>query len=65
MIEFGDFGPLLGSAGLMFVMFAIFGRDSKPRRAMAAALCIFLGLRYLWWHATLGMPKGQSLIQQI
>jgi cellulose synthase (UDP-forming) len=64
MIEFGDFGPLLVSAGLLFVMFAVFGRHSKLCRAMAAALCIFLGLRYLWWHATLGMPKGQNLLQQ-
>ncbi|MGH6869001.1 MAG: glycosyltransferase, partial [Methylocella sp.] len=64
MIEFGDFGPLLVSVGLMLAMFGIFGRNSKPCRAVAAALCIFLALRYLWWHATLGMPKGQSLLQQ-
>jgi cellulose synthase (UDP-forming) len=65
MIEFGDFGPLLGSTGLMLVMFAAFGRGSRACRAIAAALCIFLGLRYLWWHATLGMPKGQNLLQQV
>lgn len=64
MIEFADFGPLLFSAGVMLAMFAMFGRESKPCRAMAAALCIFLGLRYLWWHVTLGMPKGQNLLQQ-
>jgi cellulose synthase (UDP-forming) len=64
MIEFGDFGPLLASTGLMLVMFAVFGRYSKTCRAIAAALCIFLGLRYLWWHVTLGMPKGQNLLQQ-
>jgi hypothetical protein len=29
MIEFSTFGPLLVSAGLMLVMFAIFGRGSK------------------------------------
>ncbi|MGC2221632.1 MAG: hypothetical protein WA624_04310 [Methylocella sp.] len=64
MIEFSDFGPPLVSAGLMLAMFAIFGRHSKPCRAMASALCIFLALRYLWWHLTLGMPKGQNLLQQ-
>lgn len=65
MIEFSTFGPLLVSAGFMFVMFTVCGRDSKPCRAMAAALCIFLTLRYLWWHATMGMPIGQSLPRQI
>ncbi len=65
MNDLSTFGPLLFSAGLMFVMFATFGRDSQACRAIAAALCIFLGLRYLWWHATLGMPKGQTLPQQI
>ena len=64
MIEFSTFGPLLVSMGLMLAMFAIFGRNSKPCRAIAAALCIFLALRYLWWHASMGMPKGQSLLQQ-
>ena len=34
-------------------------------RAIAAALCILLTFRYLWWHATLGMPKGQTLPQQV
>jgi cellulose synthase/poly-beta-1,6-N-acetylglucosamine synthase-like glycosyltransferase len=64
MIEFSAFGPLLVSAGLMLAMFAMFGRGSKACRAMAAALCIFLTFRYLWWHATMGMPKGQTLLQQ-
>ena len=61
MIEFNTFGPLLASAGLMLVMFAIFGRGSKACRVITAALCIFLTFRYLWWHATLGMPKGPDL----
>lgn len=65
MIEFSTFGPLLVSAGLMFAMFAIGGRDFAPSRAMAAALCIVLALRYLWWHATMGMPQGQNLLQQV
>src|SRR5450631_243881 len=64
MIEFDSFGPLLVSAGLMLAMAAIFGRKSKPCRAIAAALCILLTLRYLCWHATLGMPQGQSVLQQ-
>ena len=64
MIEFSTFGPLLVSAGLMLVMFAILGRGSKACRVITAALCIFLTFRYLWWHATLGMPKGQTLLQQ-
>jgi cellulose synthase (UDP-forming) len=64
LIEFSAFGPLLFSTGLMFFMFVTFGRGSKVCRATTAALCIFLALRYLWWHATLGMPKGQTLPQQ-
>jgi cellulose synthase (UDP-forming) len=64
VIEFGDFGPLLASTGLMLLLFVLFGRASKACRVIAAALCIFLALRYLWWHATLGMPKGQTLPQQ-
>jgi cellulose synthase (UDP-forming) len=64
MIEFGTFGPLLVSAGVMLFMFVTLGRGSQACRAITAALCIFLTLRYLWWHATLGMPKGQTLPQQ-
>lgn len=48
----------------MLAMFAVFGRGSRACRAITAALCIFLTFRYLWWHATLGMPKGQTLLQQ-
>jgi cellulose synthase (UDP-forming) len=48
----------------MLLLFVLFGRASKACRVIAAALCIFLALRYLWWHATLGMPKGQTLRQQ-
>ena len=65
MTDFSAFGPLLVSMGLMLFMFVTFGRGSKVCRAMTAALCIFLTLRYLWWHATLGMPKGQTLPQQV
>jgi cellulose synthase (UDP-forming) len=65
MDDLSTYGPLLVSAGLMLVMCAIFGRNSQACRMIAAALCIFLALRYLWWHATLGMPKGQTLPQQV
>jgi cellulose synthase (UDP-forming) len=65
MDDLSTCGPLLVSAGLMLVMCAIFGRNSQACRMIAAALCIFLALRYLWWHATLGMPKGQTLPQQL
>ncbi|MGB6175830.1 MAG: hypothetical protein WBF43_05725 [Methylocella sp.] len=64
MIEFSAFGPLLASAGLMLVMFAVFGCGSKVCRASAAVLCIFFTLRYLWRHATLGIPNGETLPQQ-
>jgi cellulose synthase (UDP-forming) len=46
-------------------MFTIVGRNMQPWRAIAAALCTLLTFRYLWWHATLGMPKGQTLPQQV
>ncbi|MCI0600927.1 MAG: glycosyltransferase [Beijerinckiaceae bacterium] len=65
MIDYATFGPLLASVGLIVIMFAIFGQESRACRATAAALCIILALRYLWWHATLGMPKGQTLLQQL
>ena len=65
MIEFSTFGPLLFSTGLMLVMFAVFGRGSRVCRVIAAALCSYLTYRYLWWHVTLGMPKGQTLPQQV
>jgi cellulose synthase (UDP-forming) len=65
MSELTTFGPLLVSAGLLLVMFTIVGRNTQPWRAIAAALCILLTFRYLWWHATLGMPKGQTLPQQV
>jgi len=64
MVEFETFGPLLLSAGFMLCLFVLFGRESALCRAITASLCIFLVLRYLFWHATLGMPEGQSPIQQ-
>lgn len=41
------------------------GTHSRPGRFVAAALCIFLAFRYVWWHGTAGMPKGQGLPSQI
>jgi hypothetical protein len=62
MVEFSTFGPLLFSTGLMLVMFAVFGRGSRVCRVIAAALCSYLTFRYLWWHLTLGMPKGRCSV---
>ncbi|MGB6326136.1 MAG: hypothetical protein WBG11_10290 [Methylocella sp.] len=61
MTEFSAFGPLLASAGLMRIMFVVFGCGSKVCRAIAAVLRIFFTLRYLWRHATRGIPKGDTL----
>lgn len=65
MIELDTFVPLFLSAGLLLLLFALFGRRCGSCRAFSAGLIVFLIGRYLWWHATLGMPKDQSLLQQI
>ncbi len=56
--------PTLLSVGVLLGLAAILGRESKSARALSAMLCIFLSLRYVWWHGTSGMPVGQIALQQ-
>jgi hypothetical protein len=62
--ELTSLAPTLLSVGALFLLVAVFGAHSAAARALSAALCVFLSLRYVWWHATAGMPTGQSAPQQ-
>ncbi len=65
MDDLDSLAPILVTIGLFLGLSTLGGTQSGLGRAAAAMLCIFLGLRYVWWHATAGMPEGQGLLEQI
>lgn len=65
MNELHTWAPLLFTLGLLFVLFEIFGRRSKYARAIAAATCIALSVRYVYWRIFFTAPLDQNLAQQI
>ncbi len=65
MLDLDSLAPLLVTIGLFLLLAALGGgAQSGPGRVVAAALCIVLAFRYVWWHATDGMPKGQGVAEQ-
>jgi cellulose synthase (UDP-forming) len=57
-------GPLLLSVGLLIALVQF--RELNPRlvRALCAALCVFVSLRYIWWRFEYSMPFHQNDYQQ-
>lgn len=61
MTELNTIAPLLLVIGALGVCFTWFDPYSKYPRAFAAALCISMTIRYLYWRITYSMPVDQSL----
>jgi cellulose synthase (UDP-forming) len=64
MIELGAFSPVALSVGAMLLIYFALGHASKFGRAVISILCVALTLRYIVWHGTIGMPIGQTPLQQ-
>ncbi|WP_395664649.1 glycosyltransferase [Methylocella sp.] len=64
IIDIDKLAPTFIAVGLLVALPGLLGRGSKLARALAAGLCAFLSLRYVWWHGTRGMPLGQTPLQQ-
>lgn len=54
--------PLLLTAGALFSLFAIFGRNSKIARFGASAICLALSVRYLYWRLTETVPETHGFL---
>lgn len=65
MNELSTWAPLLLASGCLLVIFQALGRQSKYSRALAAALCILLSARYLYWRLLFSAPVHQNMIQQV
>ncbi len=57
--------PALLAVGIPFSLITFLGKQSKLARAAAAAVCVFTGLRYIWWRWSWSMPEGQEPWQQV
>jgi cellulose synthase (UDP-forming) len=60
-----EFGPLLVSVGLLMTLIQFEPGAPRLMRALSAALCGFLAIRYIWWRFEYSMPTEQNLYQQI
>ena len=65
MGDMATWAPLLLTAGVLFVLFQVLGRQSKIARALASTVCIGLTLRYLYWRVLFSLPSQQHLLQRI
>jgi cellulose synthase (UDP-forming) len=64
MNTLNEFGPLLLSVGLLATLFQFEPGAPRLARALAAALCIILAVRYIWWRFEFSMPVHQNIWQQ-
>ncbi len=63
MFDLACWAPTLFTLGVLFLLFEL-NDDTPPwTRAVAAALCSGVTLRYMYWRATCTLPSQQSLLQ--
>ena len=65
MDQLACWAPLLVTCSFLFLLFVSLGRTSPVARALGAAVCIFVALRYMYWRILFSSPLDQNLIQTI